>query len=111
MTDTERKLEPDAMEPDTSSHPLEDHPEYVFAIGMISLEAVAIELRLALLLARALTIPLRTAQVLYLTAKAEATRIEIFRNAASAALAVPAAKSHSELDGRKSALSQTLIRF
>lgn len=68
---------------------------------MVSLEAVAMELRLALLLARSLSLPTRTAQAIYLTPKAEQTRIDIFRNAAHAAFSVPPSRRDSELGKQK----------
>ena len=84
-----------------SSHALDSHQDYVAAIGMISLEVVALELRLALLLARTLSIPVRTAQAIYLTPKAEQTRIDILRNVAHAALSVTASKKSSSLGRQK----------
>ena len=69
-----------------STHPLEDHPEYVRAIGMVQLEAVALELRLALLLSRILALPQRIARAIYLTPKSEQVRLEILRNSAEARL-------------------------
>lgn len=84
-----------------SSHPLEDHPKYVRAIGMVSLEAIAMELRLALLFARVMGIPLRTAQAIYLTPKAEQTRFDIFKNAVHAHLAVSPTKKNSVLGKQK----------
>ena len=85
-----------------SSHPLEDHPEYVKANGMVSLEAIALEIRLSQLLARMLSISVRTAQAIYLTPKAEQTRIDIFRNAAHAALSLPPSKKDSFIGKQKS---------
>jgi hypothetical protein len=84
-------------EPAISTHNLEDYPDYIQAIGMVSLEAVAMELRLALLLARALMLPLRTAQAIYLTPKAEQARIDIFRNAPHAAFSVPPSRQKGDL--------------
>ena len=92
--------------PLVSTHNLEDHPAYVAAIGMVSLEAVAMELRLALLFARSLMLSLRTAQAIYLTPKAEQTRIDIFRNAVQAAFYVPPSRQKGELwDQKKRALN------
>jgi len=80
-----------------SSHPLEEHPAYVQAIGMVCLEEVALELRLSLLLARLLAIPLRTANAIYLTPKAEQTRLDILRNVAHAHLSVSPSAAKSAL--------------
>lgn len=80
-----------------STHPLEDHSEYVKAIGMVALEAVAMELRLANLLATMLGLPQRIGQAIYLTPKSETTRIEILRNAAHSRLAVSPSKKNSML--------------
>jgi hypothetical protein len=87
--------------PSPSTHPLEDHPEYVQAIGMVSLETIALELRLATLLARALSIPVRVGQAIYLTPKAEATRIDVLRNATHAAFHVSPSKRESSLGRQK----------
>jgi len=80
-----------------TTHPLEEHPDYVRAIGMVSLEAVAIELRMANLLARMLGLPPRIGQAIYLTPKSETTRIEILRNAAHSRLAVSPSRKKSVL--------------
>jgi hypothetical protein len=86
-----------------SAHNLEDHPQYVKAIGMVSLETVALELRLAMLMARALHLPLRVAQAIYLTPKSEQTRIEIFKNSAKAAFSVPPSRRNTVLSQQKTA--------
>jgi hypothetical protein len=84
-----------------SVHPLEDHPKYVRAIGMVALETNALELRLADLLARMLFLPLRIGQAIYLSPKAEQTRIDILRNAAHARLAVSESKRNTTLGKQK----------
>ena len=84
-----------------STHPLETHPEYVQAIGMVALEAVAMELRLANLLARMLGLPSRIGQAIYLTPKSETSRLEILQNAAHARLAVSPSKRDSYLGKQK----------
>jgi hypothetical protein len=68
---------------------LVDHPEYVKAIGLISVETIDLEVRLANLFARMVGIPLRIGQAIYLTPKQEQTRMDILRNAANAALSTP----------------------
>ena len=88
-------MEREARPAEPSEHALEGHPEYVKSIGMVSLEAIALELRLALLLARMLSIPLKTAQAIYLTPKAEQTRLDILRNAAHAEFSVTPSKANS----------------
>lgn len=84
-----------------SYHPLEDHPEYVKAIGMVALETIALELRLANLLARMLDIPLRIGQAIYLSPKAEQTRLDILRNAARSRLGVSPSKANTALGKQK----------
>jgi hypothetical protein len=74
-----------------SEHNLTDFPDYVQAIGMISLETVDTELRLANLFSRMIGVPLKVGQAIYLSPKAEQTRFDIFRNAAQARLGVPKA--------------------
>lgn len=58
-----------------SAHPLESHPEYSTAIGMVSLEAVALETRLGTLLARMLALPPRIGHAIYLSPHAEHARL------------------------------------
>ena len=97
-----------ANEPKVSPRNLEDYPDYVRAIGMVSLEAVAMELRLAMLFARTLMLPLRVAQAVYLSPKAEQTQIDIFRNAAKAAFSAPPSRQKGELwEQKKRALADT----
>jgi hypothetical protein len=58
----------------------------VQAIGMISLETVALELELANLFSRMLSIPISIARAIYMTPKSDQVRLEVLRNAAHAAL-------------------------
>jgi hypothetical protein len=67
-----------------STHALADRPDYVQNIGMVALEAVDLELRLASLFARMIGIKIRVAQAIYLSPKAEQARMDIIRNAAKA---------------------------
>jgi hypothetical protein len=92
-----------------STHPLEDHPKYVEAIGMVALEAIALELRFAMLLGRLLAIPQRIARAIYLTPKSEQARLEILRNAAEARLASSPSKRDSPLGRQMSAALKRVI--
>jgi hypothetical protein len=65
---------------------LGDHPDYVEAIGMISIETVALELELAGLFARLLLLRLSTGRAIFLAPKNERTRLDILRDAANAEL-------------------------
>lgn len=88
--------------PAPSEHNLSTFPEYVEDIGMISLETVDLELRLATLFARMLAIPVGVGQAIVLSPKAEQARIDIIRNAANARLAsAPSANPTNALLRRK----------
>lgn len=65
---------------------LDDHPEFVKAIGMISIENANLELALADLLAAVLIMPKRVAHAIYFTPRASALRVEILAEAAKARL-------------------------
>lgn len=66
---------------------LEQFPEHVHAIGMISIESANLELALADLLGAALNISRRVAHAIYFTPRAAALRLEILQAAAKARLA------------------------
>jgi hypothetical protein len=66
--------------------PLEDCPEHVRAIGMISIENANLEYELADLFSRILQIHPRVGRAIYLTPKSAIARIEIFENASKAVL-------------------------
>jgi hypothetical protein len=83
--------------PAPSTHPLEDHPDYVNAIGMVSLETIALEIRLANLLARMIGVPLRIGQAIYLSPKSEQSRLDILRHTAHSRLAVSPSKKGTML--------------
>ena len=65
---------------------LEDHPEHVRLIGLIAIETGNLELALADLLARMLSIPLRIGRAVYLTPQSSGARLHILKNAARASL-------------------------
>ena len=72
---------------------LENHPEHVRAIGMISIENANLELSLADLLAATLFLSKKVAHAIYFTPRAAALRVEILEAAAKANLE-PHSKSH-----------------
>jgi len=59
---------------------LEDYPEYVQAIGMISIELADLEVSLADLLAMILDVDTAVAQAIYFTPKAVIPRVEVLMN-------------------------------
>ncbi|HUB63485.1 MAG TPA: hypothetical protein VL996_03425 [Methylocella sp.] len=65
---------------------LENHPDHVRAIGMISIETANLEHAMAKLFAYAANIPLRLALAIYLTPKSAIARNEIFQSTVKAAL-------------------------
>jgi hypothetical protein len=86
----------------TSRHILSDHVDYVNAIGMVSLETVDLELELAHLFARMLGISLKLGRSIYMSPKAELTRLDIFQNTAEEALSLHhRAKKDSALSQQK----------
>ena len=86
-----------------TTHPLEDHPDYVGAIGMVALETIALEIRLANLLAGTLGLPPRIGQAIYLSPKAEQTRLDILKNAAKSRLSVSPRKKDTSLGRQQTA--------
>jgi len=66
---------------------LEDHPEYVHAIGMISIENANLESGLSDLFSSIIGVSPRVGYAIYLTPKSAIARIEIFENATNAAFA------------------------
>jgi hypothetical protein len=73
---------------------LEDHPEYVRAIGMISIENANLEHSLASLFSEMLFISVGVGHAIYLTPKSATARIQIFENAAKVALAPRGGDEH-----------------
>ena len=63
---------------------LEKHPEHTRLIGMIAIETGNLELALADVFARMLSIPLRIGRAVYLTPQASHARLDILKNAARA---------------------------
>jgi hypothetical protein len=63
---------------------LEGHPEHVRLIGLIAIEAGNLELAVANLFARMLSIPLRIGRAVYLTPQSSAARLHMLKNAARA---------------------------
>jgi hypothetical protein len=81
---------------------LEQYPEHVHAIGMISIEHGNLELSLADLLAVTLNISRRLAHAIYFAPRAAALRLEILGAAAIARLAPHLkARPDSELEKQK----------
>jgi hypothetical protein len=91
-----------------SEHNLSLHLDYVQAIGMVSIETVDLELRLADLFARTIGVSLRVGQSIFLSPKAEQIRIDIFRNAAHAefATAPRANPNHTLIKQKRQALAK-----
>jgi hypothetical protein len=75
---------------------LEKHPEFVRAIGMISIENANIEAQMARLFSRILFIPLHVGFAIYLTPKSATARIEIFQKAIKAALRPTGPEEHQK---------------
>lgn len=71
-----------------SEHALAKRPAYVQKIGMIVLETVDLEVRLARMFRYIIDVPTRTAQAIYFSPKAEQARMDILRNSALAAFHV-----------------------
>lgn len=71
----------------TKPHPLVNHPNYLQAIGTISVETGQLELELSGLFARLLGLTLKVGRAIYLTPKSEQVRLDVLRNAAAAYLA------------------------
>jgi hypothetical protein len=71
-----------------SWHSLSGRPDYVQLIGMVALEVVDLEIRLANLFGRIIGVSQREAQAIYFSPKAEQARMDIIRNSANAAFAV-----------------------
>jgi hypothetical protein len=65
---------------------LEDYPDHVKAIGMISIENANLENVMAALFSAACDIPLRLGLVIYLTPKSARARLDVFRKATKVAL-------------------------
>ena len=63
---------------------LENHPDYVHAIGMISIENANLELGLSHLFAEILMIPRHVGEAVYLTPRSAFARLDILRSAATA---------------------------
>jgi hypothetical protein len=61
---------------------LEEHPEHVKAIGMISIENANLDLMFGVLLARILGVPTEIGQALYLTPRSAMGRLEMLENVA-----------------------------
>ena len=67
--------------------PLEKHPKFVHAIGMITIENASLESMLAELLGATLGIHLEIGRALFFTPKAAIARVDLIENVASASLA------------------------
>lgn len=98
-------------EGEPSTHPLEEKPRYVRAIGMVSLEAIALELRMGSLMARTVGLPTNIARAIYLTPKSEQARIDIFRNAAKARLHVSPSKRNTALGKKKARALRDVMKI
>jgi len=65
---------------------LEEHPEHVRAVGMISIESGSLDIVLTQLLAATLGVSESIANAIYLTPRSASARIEIFQNIVTFAL-------------------------
>jgi hypothetical protein len=86
---------------------LEKHPQHARLIGMIAIETGNLELALADLFARMLSIPLRIGRAVYLTPQSSAARLHILKNAARAEFERPM-RSKTMKDQYASALKRVL---
>lgn len=77
-----------AAEAIPSQHNLIDFPEYVSAIGMVSLETGDLQIKLANLFSRMVGVTVRIGQSIFLSPKAEHARIDILLHAAHAKFAI-----------------------
>jgi hypothetical protein len=66
--------------------PLENHPEYVHALGMISIENASLESMLGELLGALLGIHLQFGHTLYFTPRAAVARLELLENITEASI-------------------------
>jgi hypothetical protein len=67
-----------------SEHALAARPDYVQNIGMVALETVDLEIRLANLFGRIIGVSPRVAQAIYFSPKAEQSRFDMMRNTSNA---------------------------
>lgn len=89
---------------------LVDHPKHVNAIGMILIETVDLEVQLAALFARMLSISPRIGRAIMLAPKGEQARLDILKHAAEAAFAIgPKTKPDSELAEQKQAALKKVL--
>lgn len=86
---------------------LEGHPEHARLIGLIAIETGNLELTLANLFARMLSIPLRIGRAVYLTPQSSAARLHILKNAARAEFERPM-RSKNLRDQHASALKRVI---
>lgn len=91
---------------EASIHALDDYPEYVKNIGMVALETVDLEIRLANLFGRIIGLTPRKAQAIYFSPKAEQARMDIIRNAANAVFHVPPSQKGSVARQKAAALEK-----
>lgn len=95
----------------TTVHPLTDHPDYVSAIGMVSLETIALEVSLATLFARMIGVPPRIGHAIYLTPKAEQTRLDMLRHTTQSRLAVSERKKNTRLGQQQSRYRRKIMKI
>ncbi|HMK79377.1 MAG TPA: hypothetical protein VK438_06985 [Xanthobacteraceae bacterium] len=95
-----------------SEHNLTQRPDYVSAIGMVALETVDLEIRLAGLFAAIVGLSSRVAQAIYFSPKAEQARMDILRNAANAAYHVSPSRTGNQAKQKRDALLkvETLLK-
>jgi hypothetical protein len=91
---------------DASYHNLVAYPEYVKNIGMVALETVDLEIRLANLFGRIIGLTPRKAQAIYFSPKAEQARMDIIRNAAKATFHVTPLQTGSLARQKRAALEK-----
>jgi hypothetical protein len=89
-----------------SVHALESRDDYVRNIGMVALETVDLEIRLANLFGRIVGLTPRKAQAIYFAPKAEQARMDIIRNGAKAVLHVPPSQTGAQARQKRDALKK-----
>ena len=89
-----------------SWHALASRPDYVELIGMVALEVVDLEIRLANLFGHVVGVSQRIAQAIYFSPKAEQARMDVIRNATNAAFATSPLERGSVARQKREALAK-----
>jgi hypothetical protein len=90
---------------------LEERPDFVHAIGMISIEHGNLELSLADLLARTIGLSKKVAHAIYFTPRAGVLRVEILQSAAQMKFAPGSKDADHPLEKQKAAALQKIERL